>query len=360
MPAPLEKYAPSPDKRREENGGLIMKAVLADTLDAIGNYQIRDIAKPSIDASEVLIRVEACGVGYVDALEALGRYQVKPPLPFCPGHEISGVVAAVGAEVHDVAPGARVIALARHGFAEYATAPASMVFPMPDAMSFAQGAAFPLNFLTVLHGLRDRAHLAAGETLLVFGAAGGVGSAAIQVARAMGAKVIAVASTAEKRSFALANGADAAIDTEAEGWRDRLKSACGGAGPDVILDPVCGPLFEPAFRSLTWGGRHLVVGFVGGPIPKLPVHLSLLKGAALCGVDVRQYMLFEQHRLQEDFRQLREWVEQGRIEPAAGRIIPFDQFATALELALSGQATGKIVLAVSGGGDAGSISPAAA
>lgn len=325
-----------------------MKAVLADNLEAIKSYRISDADRPSIGPDEILVKVQACGVGYVDALEALGRYQVKPSLPFSPGHEISGIVEKVGNDVPGVIPGTRVIALARHGFAEYAAAPAAMVFPIPAVLSFAQGAGFPLNFLTVLHGLRDRAQLAAGETVLVFGAAGGVGSAAIQVAKAMGARVVAAASTEEKRSYALANGADATIDTDPEDWRDRLKAACGGVGPDVIFDPVCGPLFESAFRSLAWGGRHLVVGFVGGPIPKLPVHLSLLKGAALCGVDVRQYMLFEQHRLRDDFAQLLDWAEAGRIDPPVGEIVPFANFADALDLALSGKARGKIVLAVSG------------
>ncbi|MFA7595972.1 MAG: NADPH:quinone oxidoreductase family protein [Novosphingobium sp.] len=323
-----------------------MKAVLADDLEAIESYRLRDADRPRIDPDEVLIRVEGCGVGYVDALEALGRYQVKPALPFSPGHEIAGVVEEVGREVSGLSAGTRVIALAHHGFAEYVAAPASMAFPMPAAMSFAQGAGFPLNFLTVLHGLRDRGQLAAGETVLVFGAAGGVGSAAIQVARAMGTRVIAAASTGEKRDYALANGADAAIDTHPEGWRDRLKAACGGAGPNVIFDPVCGPLFEPAFRSLAWGGRHLVVGFVGGPIPALPAHLSLLKGAALCGVDVRQYMLFEQHRLRDDFRQLLGWAAHGGIKPPVGEIFKLEEFADALNLALSGKARGKIVLQV--------------
>jgi NADPH2:quinone reductase len=323
-----------------------MKAVLADDLETIESYRFRDTERPPTGTEEVLIRVQACGVGYVDALEALGRYQVKPTLPFSPGHEIAGVVEAVGEKVSGIAPGEKVIALARHGFAEYAVAPAAMTFPMPASMSFAQGAGFPLNFLTVLHGLRDRGQLSAGETVLVFGAAGGLGSAVIQVAKAMGARVIAAASTDEKRAFALANGADAAIDTEPAGWRDRLKAACGGAGPNVIFDPVCGPLFEPAFRSLAWGGRHLVAGFVGGPIPSLPVHLSLLKGAALCGVDVRQYMLFEQHRLRDDFRQLLDWVATDRLDPPVGQLFRFDQFADALKLALSGKAKGKIVLEV--------------
>ena len=161
-------------------------------------------------------------------------------------------------------------------------------------MSLAQAAGFRINYITALHGLRDRAGLRAGERLLVLGAAGGVGMAAVQVGKRLGATVIAAASSEEKHAFALAHGADVAIDTEVDGWRDRLsrQAECGGAGPDIVFDPVCGPLFEPAFRSLGWGGRHLVVGFAGGPIPALPSNLPLMKGAALVGVDVRQFQIF--------------------------------------------------------------------
>ena len=253
-----------------------MRAILAETLESLDSYAVREVSAPEASPGGVLIRVAACGVGYVDSLVALGRYQVKPPLPHVPGQEVAGVVEAVGGGVTGLAVGQRVVAMTQRGFAELAAAPAALTWPIPDGLPFAEAASLPLNYLTALHGLADRGRLAAGETLLVLGAAGGVGSAAVQVGKALGARVVAAASTEEKRAFALAQGADAVLDTAVEGWRDRLKAACGGRGPDVVFDPVCGPLFEPAFRSLHWRGRHLVVGFVGGPIPALPANLTLM------------------------------------------------------------------------------------
>ena len=217
---------------------------------------------------------------------------------------------------------------------------------IPERMSFAQASGFRVNYLTALHGLRDRGTLAASERLLVLGAAGGVGMAAIQVGKAMGAEVIAAASTEEKRAFARAQGADHVIDTAPEGWRDRLKAACGGKGPDVVFDPVCGPLFEPAFRSLVWNGRHLVVGFVGGPIPALKSNLTLMKGAALVGVDVRQFVLFEEKKANAHVAELLSWVADGRLVPAVGRSFPLEEFAPALEFALTGKGLGKTVLEI--------------
>jgi NADPH2:quinone reductase len=236
------------------------------------------------------------------------------------------------------------MAQVRGGFAEFARSPTSMATKIPDQMSFAQAAGFRINYITALHGLRDRAALAAGERLLVFGAAGGVGSAALQVGRILGAEVIAAASTEEKRAFAKDHGADHVIDTSPEGWRDRLKAVTPGKGPDVIFDPVCGPLFEPAFRSLGWGGRHLVVGFAGGPIPALPANLSLMKGAALVGVDVRQFLQFEGPKGAAHLNELLSWVADGRLNPTVGRTFPLDAFAQALQFALSGQGLGKTVV----------------
>jgi NADPH2:quinone reductase len=201
--------------------------------------------------------------------------------------------------------------------------------------------------MTALHGLRDRARLAAGERLLVLGAAGGVGMAAVQVGRAMGAQVIAVASSDEKRAFAITHGAHASLDAQPEGWRDRLKAVCGGAGPDVVFDPVCGPLFEPAFRSLSWRGRHLVVGFTGGPIPALRANLALVKGASMVGVDVRQFILFEPELARDHLQELLGWAGDGRLDPPVGREFAFDEFRAALEFALTGQGLGKTVLRVS-------------
>lgn len=326
-----------------------MKAAVADTLESLESYRLKDVDLPVAGPGQVLIKVAACGVGYVDSLVALGRYQVKPPLPHTPGQEVAGTVEAIGEGVTHVAPGDRVMTMASKGFAEYAVAAAAMVVKLPRALSFAEGASLPLNYITAMHALKDRGAVVSGETVLVFGAAGGVGSAGIQVAKALGARVIAAASTEEKRAFALAHGADLAIDTSPEGWRDRLKALTESKGPNVILDPVCGPLFEPAFRSLAWRGRHLVVGFVGGPIPALPSNLTLMKGAALMGVDVRQYLQYETKRAIGDLHQLATWASEGKIKPPVGRVYPFDQFGEAMVFALSGEGTGKVVLEVSGG-----------
>jgi NADPH2:quinone reductase len=326
-----------------------MKAVVAETPESLESYQLKDAGKPAPRAGQVLIRVSACGVGYVDSLVALGRYQVKPPLPHTPGREVAGVIEALGEGVAGFAPGDRVMTMTAGGFAEYALAAAPMVIRIPDALSFAAAASLPLNYLTALHGLKDRGAVAAGESVLVFGAAGGVGSAAVQVSKALGARVIAAASTEERRAFALQHGADAAIDTSPEGWRDRLKALTGGKGPNVVFDPVCGPLFEPAFRSLAWRGRHLVVGFVGGPIPALPSNLTLMKGAALMGVDVRQYLEYETASAIRDLHLLAGWASEGKINPPVGAVYPFDRFGEAMVAALSGQGTGKVVLEVQPG-----------
>ena len=321
-----------------------MKAIVGHSLATLESYGIADIDRPALTAGQALVRVAACGVGYVDSLVALGRYQVKPPTPHVPGQEIAGVVVEVADDVSHIRVGDRVLGMAQRGFAQYALASAVRLHPMPAHMSFEQGAAFPLNYLTAFHGLADRAALAAGETVLIFGAAGGVGSAAVQLGKAMGARVIAAASTAEKRQFAQHMGADAVIDLAPEGWRDRLKPL--GSAPDIVFDPVCGPLFEPAFRSIAWRGRYMVVGFVGGPIPALPANLTLLKGAALMGVDVRQFQLFEPAKARAAMATLLDWVEEGRITPRVGQSFAFADFDEAMSAALSGKAQGKIVLRI--------------
>jgi NADPH2:quinone reductase len=325
----------------------MMKAIQAASIDSLDRYREVELPIPEPAPSEVCIKVAACGVGYVDALVALGRYQVKPPLPHVPGGEISGWIDAVGAEVSGLAVGDRVMAAVRGGFAEYAVADGASVKRLPDAMNFHQAAGFRINYMTALHGLRDRAHLAPGEKLLVLGAAGGVGVAAVQIGRLLGATVIAVASTAEKRAVAARLGATITLDREVDGWRDRLRAAAGG-GVDVVFDPVCGPLFQPAFRSLDWGGRHLVVGFVGGPIPALPANLPLMKGAALIGVDYRQFSaVFEASKASEELDELLGWVGTGKLDPAVGRVFPFGEHRDALAFALSGQGAAKTILTVS-------------
>ena len=323
-----------------------MRAVQAQALNSVADYQLVDLPTPEPGPGEVRIKVAACGVGYVDALVSLGRYQVKPPVPHIPGGEAAGVVDAVGEGVTGLAPGDRVMAQVGGGFAEYAVARAAAVAKIPDAMAFEAACGFRINYVTALHGLRDRGAIQPGERLLVSGAAGGVGAAAVQLGKILGAQVIACASSDEKRAFAQALGADLTIDTAPDGWRERLKVLAEGKGVDVYFDPVCGPLFELAFRSMAWGGRHLVVGFVGGPIPALPANLTLMKGAALMGVDVRQFMLFEGRKAQAYLTELLGWVGEGRLKPSVGRVFAFDDFAPALEFALSGQGLGKTVLSV--------------
>jgi len=323
-----------------------MKLVQADRLDSIADYRLLEVDVPRPAPSEVLVKVAACGVGYVDALVSLGRYQVKPPLPHTPGSEVGGWVEAIGEGVEGLKAGDRVMATGRGGFTEFTLAPAAGVVPIPEQMSFAQAAGFRINYLTALHGLRDRAAIAPGERLLVLGAAGGVGMAAVQVGALLGAQVIAAASSEEKRAFAATHGAAHTLDAAPGGWRDRLKALYDGKGPDVVFDPVCGPLFELAFRSLAWRGRHLVVGFAGGPIPALPANLTLMKGAGLLGVDVRQFLLFEAERAQSHLSELLAWVAEGRLAPPVGRAFALADFAEALEFALTGQGMGKTVLQI--------------
>ena len=323
-----------------------MRYVRGTALDAISDYGIAEGDAPPAGPGQVQIKVAACGIGYVDVLVALGGYQVKPTLPHTPGQEIAGRVSAIGVGVAGLAVGDRVLAAAQGGFAEYAVARRDSVFGIPDRLAFAEAASLRLNYLTALHGLRDRADLQKGERLLVLGAAGGVGIAAVQIGKLLGAEVIAVASTEEKRAFARAGGADRVLDSTVEGWRERLRQACDGGGPDVILDPLCGPLFEPAFRSLAWRGRHLVVGFVGGEIPRLRVNLPLMKGAALAGVDVRQFVLLERDKAAAQVKELIAWAGEGRLSPIVGRRFAFDDFAAAMAHAQSGRGMGKTVLEI--------------
>ncbi|HQS18568.1 NADPH:quinone oxidoreductase family protein [Reyranella sp.] len=323
-----------------------MKAIQTADLSAIDNYALVDLPAPQPGEGEVRIKVAACGVGFVDALVALGRYQVKPSLPHVPGAEIGGVVDALGPGVTGFAIGERVLAQARGGFAEYAIASERAVSRIPDRMSMNQAAGFRVNYGTALHGLRDRAALKAGEILVVIGAAGGVGLAAVQVGRLLGANVIGVASTEQKRVAVQEAGAGVTLDRTVEGWRDRLKTVAP-QGIDVVFDPVSGPLLQPAFRSLGWGGRYLVVGFAGGDIPALPVNLPLLKGAALIGVDYRQFgAVFEAEAAASELEELLAWVAKGELNVPVGGTFPFGEYREALEYALSGDGTGKTILVV--------------
>ena len=323
-----------------------MKVVRTEALGSFDDYHLVEAPSPTPKDGEALVRVHACSVGYVDALLAVGGYQVKPPVPYTPGSDVAGVVEAVGPGADARLIGARVLAQAYGGFAQQLTVPTRNLTRIGDGVSFEAASVYRLNFATALHGLKDRAGLQAEEKLLVTGAAGGVGSAAIDIGKLLGAEVIAVASTPEKRAFCTARGADHVLDTQTEGWRDRLKAITGGKGVDVVFDPVCGPLFEASFRSLNWRGRHLVVGFVGGPIPALPSNLTLMKGAALIGVDIRQFPIFEPVLSNANTGQLMAWLADGTLSPAVGEVFGFGEFRAALAHAMSGKGVGKTVLRI--------------
>lgn len=323
-----------------------MRSVRATKLGPPENYAMIESPLPLPGPGEVLVRLRAVSLGYADVLVAAGGYQVKPDLPFVPGSEGSGTVAAVGVGVTNVAPGDSVSVTRFSGvLADHVLARAEELTAMPAGMSFEESASYGANYATALYGLKDRGGLKRGETVLVLGAAGGVGMAAVQIAKQLGARVIAGASTDAKRAFAIDYGADLALDYSVPTWRDPLKAITEGKGVDLVFDPVGGDLFEPAFRSLAWGGRHLVVGFVGGPIPRLPANLALLKGAALVGVDVRQFTLKEPEQAQANRAVIARWCAEG-MRPPVGTTFDFDDFRAAMAAAAQGASLGKVVVTI--------------
>ncbi len=320
------------------------RAVIADQFGGADLYHLRDVPARALQAGEVRVAIHAAGISYVDVLTAEGRYQVKPPLPFVPGSEAAGVLTELGAGVGDLAPGMRVSVSGWGGlFAEEAVVSARMVRPIPDALPLADAAVFPVSFATAWHALVDRGQLRSGETLLVLGAGGATGHAAVQVGKHLGARVIASASTPDKRALALAGGADAAIDARAEDWREQVRAAAGGKPVDVVFDPVGGDATDPAFRCLGWGGRHLVIGFPGG-IAALRTNLPLLKGASLVGVDIRQFGELEPERAEANRAELFRLAAMGALRPAIARRYPLERFRAAMIDAAGGHSAGRVVL----------------
>ncbi|SAL12238.1 alcohol dehydrogenase [Caballeronia choica] len=306
---------------------------------------IETLPDPHPGAGEVVIDVKAASVNFPDVLIIQNKYQFKPPLPFTPGAELAGIVREVGAGVTQLKPGMRVAAYTAHGaFAEQAVASASSCVPLPDYVDLADAAAFTLAYGTSYHALADRAALKAGETLLVLGAAGGVGLAAVQIGRALGARVIAAASSAEKLALCVEHGADATIDYSREDLRERLKALTGGHGPDVIFDPVGGEYAEPAFRSIAWRGRYLVVGFANGEIPKLPFNLALLKGASIVGVFWGEHMKREAELGSAGFQRMIDWIREGKLRPHVSKRYTLDETPQALDDMAHRRVTGKIVI----------------
>jgi NADPH2:quinone reductase len=300
---------------------------------------------PDVSSDEVLVDVSAAGIGFVDGLMVQGKYQVKPPLPYYPGGEFAGIVSAVGSEVRHLSVGTRVMGLASSGaFADQLCVRASAAIAIPPELDDATAAGFYINYATALYGLRDCGHLAAAETILILGASGGVGSAAIAVSRAMGAHVIGAASTDAKRNAALASGAHQTIDYTASDWRDALRALTKTSGLNVVYDPVGGDVAEPAFRSLSPGGRFLVVGFAAGEIPKIALNLPLLKRSSIVGVDWGGEARANPAINAELMTTLMQWIVAGKLTPAPVTPRPMEEVREALTDQLSGQVIGKVVL----------------
>ncbi len=319
-------------------------AVIADQFGPPESYQLREFDPGPPQPGEVRVAIKAAGISYVDVLTAMGKYQFTPPLPFIPGSEYAGVVEALGEGVSGLAIGDRVNGSGMGGiFAEANNFPATNVNKAPEGLSLEEAAIYPVNYLTAWHALNDRGRAQRGESLLVLGAAGGTGFAAIQVGKFMGLRVIASASSPEKGAAALAGGADAVVVTGAEDWRDQIKAANQGQAIDLVFDPVGGDATERAFRTLGYDGRHLVVGFVGG-LTALRTNLALVKRASLIGVEVRGAGIERPEQMEAGRRKVIEMVKAGAVRPAIARRYPLADFAQAMNDAFSGKAAGRIVL----------------
>ena|SRR5579872_560730 len=321
-----------------------MRALICREWGAIDGLTIGDMAVPEPAADEVLIRVKATAVNYADAIMVAGRYQTKPELPFSPGLETAGVVEACGAQVADFKPGDRVMAiLAYGGLAEYAVAPAAETFRIPDGMDWAEAGAFAIAYISSHVAIRWQGRLEAGETMLVLGAAGGVGLTAVEIGKAMGARVIAAASTAEKLAVAKEHGADETINYAAEKLTERIMALTGDKGVDVCFDPVGGSLFDAALSSLGWGGRIVLVGFVGG-IPQIPANRLLVKHRAALGSSLRYFRWYAPDKLKRSVDDLLQWHSEGKLTPCITHRFPLERSVEALRLLTDRQAYGKIVV----------------
>ena len=324
-----------------------MKAIVCKELGPPSSLVFEEVPDPQAGPGEVVIDVKAAGVNFPDVLIVQGLYQFKPPLPFSPGHEVAGVVRSIGDGVTTLKPGDRVIAVVGYGgFAEQFAVEAARCLPMPGAMDYPTGAGFVLAHSTSHYALRDRAKLQPGETLLVLGAAGGVGLAAVEIGVAMGARVIAAASTDEKLAVCRERGAAEAINYETEDLRVRVKELTGGNGVDVCYDPVGGGYAEPAVRSMAWDGRYLVVGFAAGEIPKIPLNLLLLKSCNLQGVFWGAFTARDPGRFAELMRELLGWWAEGKIVPLVSQTYPLGRAADALQDVANRKVRGKAVLLV--------------
>ena len=325
-----------------------MRAIVGPALGPFENYAIEDIDCAAPAPGQLQVEVHAAGVTFVDALIASGRHQVSVPLPFIPGNEVSGTVVALGEGVTRFAVGDRIACVGVGGkYAELINVPETAALRLPERMSFDEGAVFRGGTACAYHALAQGARVQPGESVLVMGAAGAVGLAAVQLAAAMGARVLASASREDKRQLALRSGAAAAIDSQAPDWREQVKAWTNGQGLDVVVDPVGGDHTERAFRALGLGGRHLVIGFAAGRIPSLPVNLALLKGASLIGIELSKFERRFPELAASNDRAMVELFRRGAIAaPPIAQRFPFARFREALALAATGSAAGSIVLQI--------------
>ena len=321
-----------------------MRAVICRAWGEVESLTIEDVPAPTPGPGQVLIDVKATGINFADSLMVAGRYQTRPPLPFSPGLEAAGVVSACGVGVTRVAPGDRVMAiLAYGGLAEMALADEVETFPVPDGMSFEEAGAFPIAYISSHVAIRWQGRLEAGETLLVLGAAGGVGLTAVEIGKAMGARVIACASTTEKLGVARERGADDTINYATEKLTDRVMALTDGKGADVCFDPVGGELFDAALSSLGWGGRFLLVGFVGG-VPQIPANRLLVKNRAALGSSLRYFRWHAPDKLARTVVELLDWYRDGRLRPCITHRLPLERSVEAIRLLTERKAHGKIIV----------------
>jgi NADPH2:quinone reductase len=322
-----------------------MKALICRAFGPVDSLTLEEVPDPKPVAGQVVIGVRACGINFPDTLVVQGKYQFKPTPPFTPGGEVAGVVEALGAGVTDVKVGDRVVAIGPSGgMAEKFVTDASQVIPMPAGVDFATASCLSTAYGTTLHALRDRAQLRAGETLLVLGASGGVGLSAVQIGKRMGARVIAAASSAEKLAICRENGADDLIDYATEDLKERVKALTGGAGANVVYDPVGGKYSEPALRATAWEGRFLVIGFAAGDIPRIPLNLTLLKGCSIMGVFWGMAMMREPVRGRGQLRELLAWAADGSLKPHVHARYPLERALDALKDIEHRRVSGKAVV----------------
>ncbi|MGF1510793.1 MAG: NADPH:quinone oxidoreductase family protein [Myxococcota bacterium] len=322
-----------------------MKAVVCKELGGTDVLHVEDVASPAPRRGEVVVQVVSAGVNFPDVLMIAGKYQFQVPPPFVPGHEFAGTIIEVGEGVDDLELGQRVVGNAPWGaFAERISVVSDAVIPLPDDISFDQGAAMLLTYATSHYALKDRGRLRRDETVVILGAAGGVGIAAVQLAKTMGARVIAAASSEEKLRFCREQGADEAINYATEDLKERIKDLTGGHGADIVYDPVGGSLTEQALRATNWDGRLLVVGFASGEIPKVPLNLPLLKGCQILGVFWGSFIARSPDLHREYVQEIFEWTRQGLLRPHIDRVYGFEDAGRALSDLSERRVRGKVLL----------------